>query len=580
MKLYYSAGACSLTPHIVLKEAGLDFEAISAPTQTHQLPDGSDYYQLNPLGYVPLLVLDDGRQLRECAAIIQYIADLAPDKHLAPAHGTFERYKLQEWLSFISTELHKSFTPLFNAAMPGEAKALIKTTLTERFEWVDSALANAPYLMGDSFSVADAYLFNVSNWCKLVAVDITQLPHLSAFRARVRARPAVQAAMRAEGLIKNPAPKATPSLFDPCHVGRMQLANRVVMAPLTRNRAPGALPTALMATYYTQRANPVTGAGLIVSEATAISHQGQGYSDVPGIWRDDQVKAWRTITDSVHAAGGKMVMQLWHVGRVSHVDLQPNGQAPVAPSAIQAKTKTVLIKNGVPSFEDTSMPRALRLDELPGIVNDYRHAAKNAIAAGFDGVEVHGANGYLLDQFLRSGSNTRTDAYGGSLENRARLLLEVMSAVTQEIGADRVGLRLSPVTPANDAQDTAPQPLFNYVVQQLAPLGLAFLHIIEGATGGDRHFQQGDTPFDYAGLRTNYREAGGQGAWMVNNGLDAPLATEALQSGADLVAFGRLFIANPDLSRRLREGAALNKPDRATFYGGQEQGYTDYPFLT
>jgi N-ethylmaleimide reductase len=334
-----------------------------------------------------------------------------------------------------------------------------------------------------------------------------------------------------------------------------------------------------MGTYYRQRANPITGAGLIVTEATAISHQGQGYSDVPGIWSAEQVSAWKKITDSVHAEGGKIVIQLWHVGRVSHVELQPDGQAPVAPSAIQAKTKTVLIRNGVPSFEDTSMPRALTLDELPSLLNEYRHAAKNAISAGFDGVEVHGANGYLLDQFLRSGSNIRTDAYGGSIENRARLLLEVMTAVTQEIGGDRVGLRLSPVTPANDAQDTDPQPLFNYVVEKLAPLNLAFIHIIEGATGGERDYQQGETPFDYALLHTLYKKAGGKAAWMVNNGLDAPLANQALKEGADLVAFGRAFIANPDLTRRLREGAPLNTPDRATFYGGNEKGYTDYPAL-
>lgn len=369
------------------------------------------------------------------------------------------------------------------------------------------------------------------------------------------------------------------SLFDPLQVGRLHLANRVVMAPLTRNRAPGAIPTALMVSYYTQRANPQNGAGLIVTEATAISHQGQGYSDVPGIWSGEQVAAWKKVTDSVHAAGGKIVMQLWHVGRVSHVDLQPGGQAPVAPSAIRANTKTVLIRDGVPSFEDTSMPRALTLDELPGIVDDYRRAARHAIAAGFDGVEVHGANGYLLDQFLRSGSNSRTDAYGGSIENRARLLLEVMRAVTQEIGSDRVGLRLSPVTPANDAQDPQPQALFNYVVAQLAPLDLAFLHLIEGATGGARDYAQGDKPFDYAALRATYRKAGGQGAWMVNNGFDAALANQALAEGADLVAFGRPFIANPDLTRRLREAAVLNTPDRATFYGGGAKGYTDYPTL-
>ena len=359
----------------------------------------------------------------------------------------------------------------------------------------------------------------------------------------------------------------------------MHLANRVVMAPLTRNRAPGAVPTPLMVTYYTQRADPKNGAGLIVTEATAISHQGQGYSDVPGIWSNEQVAAWRKVTDSVHAAGGKIAIQLWHVGRVSHVDLQPGGQAPVAPSAIQAKTKTVLIRNGVPRFEDTSMPRALRLEELPGIVDDYRHAAKNAIAAGFDGVEVHAANGYLLDQFMRSGSNTRTDAYGGSIENRARLLVEVMSAVVQAIGGDRVGLRLSPVTPANDASDPHPQPLFEHVARQLAPLGLAFLHIIEGSTGAARDFVQGDTPFDYAAMRSQYVRAGGTGAWMVNNGLDGALAAQSLAEGADLVAFGRPFIANPDLTRRIREGAEWNKPDRVTFYGGGAAGYTDYPVL-
>jgi N-ethylmaleimide reductase len=365
------------------------------------------------------------------------------------------------------------------------------------------------------------------------------------------------------------------TLFDPVQAGSLQLANRIVMAPLTRNRAPGAIPTALMATYYRQRAS----AGLIVTEATAISHQGQGYSDVPGIWSPEQVAAWKTVTDAVHADGGKIVVQLWHVGRVSHVDLQPGGQAPVAPSAITAKTKTVLIQDGVPAFVATSEPRALRLDELPGIVADYRHAAVCAIEAGFDGVEVHGANGYLLDQFLRSGSNHRDDAYGGSIENRARLLVEVMQAVTDAIGGGRVGLRLSPVTPANDASDALPQPLFDHVVRQLGPMGLAYLHLIEGATGAARDFVQGETPFDYAALRAQYRAAGGTGAWMVNNGYDRALSERSLEQGADLVAFGRLFISNPDLPRRLREGASLNAPDRTTFYGGAEKGYTDYPAL-
>ena len=369
------------------------------------------------------------------------------------------------------------------------------------------------------------------------------------------------------------------TLFSPLQVGAMHLANRVVMAPLTRNRAPGAVPNALMVTYYAQRAHPKNGAGLIITEATAITHQGQGYADVPGIWSTEQVAGWRKVTDAVHAAGGKIVVQLWHVGRVSHVDLQPGGGAPVAPSAITAKTKTVLIKDGVAGFVETSPPRALRLDELPGIVNDYRHAAANAIAAGFDGVEVHAANGYLIDQFLRSGSNQRIDAYGGSIENRARLLVEVMTAIAQEIGGNRTGIRLSPVTPANDAQDPHPQPLFEHVARALGPLGLAYLHIIEGATGGARDHMQGDTPFDYSAFHAAYKATGGHGAWMVNNSMDKTIAEQSLQNGADLVAFGKLFIANPDLTRRLREDAPLNTPERATFYGGGAKGYTDYPAL-
>jgi len=362
-------------------------------------------------------------------------------------------------------------------------------------------------------------------------------------------------------------------LFTPYQAGALSLANRVVMAPLTRNRAPGSLPNALMAAYYAQRAS----AGLLITEATAISHQGQGYADVPGLWNDEQVKGWRAVTDAVHAAGGKIVTQLWHVGRVSHTELQPGGGAPVAPSAITAKTKTVLIHDGVPAFADTSAPRALESAEIPAIVQDYRRAARNAIAAGFDGVEVHAANGYLIDQFLKTGANQRSDEWGGSIENRARFLLEVMRAICDEIGGARTGIRLSPVTPANDIVDADPQPLFDHVVRQLAPLGLAYIHVIEGATGGPR--EVADRPFDYAALRQSWRDAGGTGAWMVNNGYDLALAAQALAEGADLVAFGRPYIANPDLVERLRQGGPFNKPDRATFYGGREKGYTDYPAL-
>ena len=368
-------------------------------------------------------------------------------------------------------------------------------------------------------------------------------------------------------------------LFAPLQAGALSLASRIAMAPLTRNRAPGALPNARMAAYYRQRANPQTGAGLIITEATAISHQGQGYADVPGIWSEAQVQAWRAVTDAVHAEGGRIVVQLWHVGRVSHTSLQPGGAAPVAPSAIAANTKTVLLVDGQAQFVETSMPRALALEELPGIVQDYRRAAANAMAAGFDGVEVHAANGYLIDQFLRSGSNQRSDAYGGSIAHRARFLDEVMQAVAAEIGGARTGIRLSPVTPANDARDDAPQPLFEHVVRALAPLGLAYVHVIEGSTGGPREHQQGPTPFDYAALRQAYRQAGGQGAWMVNNGYDLAMAQQALAEGADIVAFGRPFIANPDLGARLKQGGPFNTLDRATLYGGGDAGYLDYPTL-
>jgi N-ethylmaleimide reductase len=370
-------------------------------------------------------------------------------------------------------------------------------------------------------------------------------------------------------------PTVHANFFDPVQAGDLHLANRIVMAPLTRNRAPGAVPTPLMAEYYTQRAS----AGLLITEATAISQQGQGYSDVPGLYSSEQLDGWPQVTQSVHRSGGKIVVQLWHVGRVSHVDLQPDGGAPVAPSAITAKTKTVLIREGVPAFIETSAPRALAIEELPGIVHSYQSAARSAVqTCGFDGVELHAANGYLIDQFLKTGSNHRTDAYGGSVENRARLLLEVVRAITSAVGGGRTGIRLSPVTTANDAYDADPQPLFDYVVRQLAPLQLAYIHIIEGATGGARELP--DRPFDYAALQTSYRQASGQGAWMVNNGLDQALAEQSLSQGADLVAFGRPFIANPDLVARLRHGSAFSPGDRATYYGGGAKGYTDYPTLS
>jgi len=355
-------------------------------------------------------------------------------------------------------------------------------------------------------------------------------------------------------------------LFTPTRLGAIAVANRIAMAPLTRNRAiEGRVPNPLAIQYYAQRAS----AGLLIAEATQISPLGQGYLDTPGIYNQAQIDAWKKVTDAVHDAGGKIVLQLWHVGRISHTSLLPEGQVPVAPSALQAKAKTFTAKG----FEDVSVPRALELSEIPALIQDYRQAARNAITAGFDGVEVHAANGYLIDQFLRDGSNQRTDEYGGSIENRTRLLDEVVRAIASEIGAERTGVRLSPVTPANDAHDSQPQPLFERAVERLDAIGpLAFIHVIEGATGGPRD----NIAFDYQALRAKFK-----GAWIANNGYTKDTAEAAIASGyADVIAFGRPFIANPDLVERFRLGVALSDLDPDTLYGGGSHGYTDYPSVS
>ncbi len=354
-------------------------------------------------------------------------------------------------------------------------------------------------------------------------------------------------------------------LLEPYKLGALTLPNRLVMAPLTRNRAvpPGMVPSPLAVDYYGQRAS----AGLLITEASQVSQQGQGYQDTPGIYSKEQVEGWRKVTDRVHERGGRIFIQLWHVGRISHVALQPNGGAPVAPSAIRAKTKTFV--NG--TFADVSEPRALELSEIPGIIEDFKRGTENALAAGFDGVEIHGANGYLLDQFARDGTNKRTDAYGGGIENRAKLMLDVSKAVAIEAGADRTGIRISPVTPANDITDSNPQALFDYIVDQLSALKLTYLHVVEGATGGPRDI----APFDYASLRKRFKQA-----YVANNGYDFALAEKVLEAGAaDLIAFGKPFISNPDLVERLKAGSPLNEWDKATFYGGGAKGYTDYPTL-
>lgn len=354
-------------------------------------------------------------------------------------------------------------------------------------------------------------------------------------------------------------------LLEPYKLGPITLPNRLVMAPLTRNRAvAGMVPSPLAVEYYGQRAS----AGLLITEASQISQQGQGYQDTPGIYSKEQVAGWRKVTERVHGRGGRIFIQIWHVGRISHTTLQPNGGAPVGPSAIRAKGKTFV--GG--TFSDISEPRALALEEIPGIVDDFRRATVNAIEAGFDGVEIHGANGYLLDQFAKDGANKRTDAYGGSIENRARLMLEVTKAVASEAGPERTGIRISPVTPSNDISDSDPQPLFEHIVDHLNALKLIYIHVIEGATGGPRDV----APFDYRSLRKRFN-----GAYIANNGYDFALANKVLAANeADLIAFGKLFIANPDLVERLKRGAPLNAPDKATFYGGDAKGYTDYPTLS
>ncbi len=354
-------------------------------------------------------------------------------------------------------------------------------------------------------------------------------------------------------------------LFSSLQLGPYRVTNRIAMAPLTRSRAgQGGVPTELMAKYYAQRAS----AGLIVSEGTCISPQAVGYLDTPGIWNGAQMTGWARITQAVHELGGHIVCQLWHVGRISHPSMQPDGSLPVAPSAI-APAGEVRTAQGPQAFVK---PRALDVAELPGLVKQYRVAAQNALASGFDGVEVHAANGYLLDEFLRDGSNRRTDAYGGSVTNRSRLLLEVLETVCTAVGADRVGVRLSPVQPVNDMRDFDPQGTFSQIVERLNDFGLAYLHVTNLGI---------ETPglagpyFDPRSLRALWR-----GIYMTNHGYDRDAANAAVKTrAADLVAFGVPFIANPDLVARFKTGAPLNAADPSTFYGGAEKGYTDYPFM-
>lgn len=356
------------------------------------------------------------------------------------------------------------------------------------------------------------------------------------------------------------------TLFTPIQLGPYILPNRIVMAPLTRNRAgQGNVPQDINATYYRQRAS----AGLIISEATQVSPQGVGYPATPGIHNQAQVEGWKAVTQAVHEQGGRLFLQLWHVGRISHPSLQPNGELPVAPSPIAPKGEAMTYEGMQPFVT----PRALETEEIPGIIEQYRQGAENALQAGFDGVEVHGANGYLLDQFLRDGANHRQDQYGGSVENRARLLLEVTQAVIEVWGSDRVGVRLSPSSTFNDMQDSDPRATFGHAIQALDRLDLAYLHLLEPSEADLRY---GGTPIPTREFRPLY-----SGNLMVNWDYDRESGNEAIASGhADLVSYGKAFIANPDLPERFRQHAPLNQPDPNTFYGGGAEGYIDYPTLT
>jgi N-ethylmaleimide reductase len=367
-----------------------------------------------------------------------------------------------------------------------------------------------------------------------------------------------------------------PRLFQPIKLGRYMLPHRIIMAPLTRSRArqPGNVPTLLMASYYAQRAT----AALIISEATQVSMQGQGYAWTPGIHSHEQEEGWRVVTGAVHASSGLIFMQLWHVGRISHPALQPDNMLPVAPSAITPEGMAFIEnERGEGELVPFVPPRALETVEIPYVVRQYVRGARNALAAGFDGIEIHGANGYLIDQFINSNTNRRTDQYGGSVENRARFLLEIVEALIPIWGADRIGVRLSPLGSFNDIGDADPETTFGSIAETLSGYGLAYLHIVNPATA---ELEKGNEPNARALRMVELIRRSYRGTLVIAGGFDLRTANAWIDRGrADVIAFGRKFIANPDLPLRLRLGAPLNADDPTTYYGGGMRGYTDYPTL-
>ncbi|MGI8931157.1 MAG: alkene reductase [Sphingomicrobium sp.] len=353
-----------------------------------------------------------------------------------------------------------------------------------------------------------------------------------------------------------------PTLFDRVEVGALTLPNRIVMAPLTRGRATReAVPTLIMADYYAQRAD----AGLIISEATGISREGLGWPYAPGLWNDQQVEGWKSVTEAVHSAGGRIVAQLWHMGRLVHPDL--GGGQPVAPSAVVAPHRALTYDGR----KDYVEPRAMSRADIERVTGDYAHAARNAITAGFDGVQIHGANGYLVDQFLRQSSNRREDGYGGSIVNRLRFMREVCEAIAAEAGADRTGIRLSPNVDSHGAEDSDPAALFTAAAAELARIGIAWIELRE--PGPQSTFHASETPPISPAMREQFG-----GIIVLNSDYDGPSAAERMGDGvADAISFGRTYIANPDLVERIRAGAPLNDWDAATFYTQGREGYTDYP---
>ncbi len=354
-------------------------------------------------------------------------------------------------------------------------------------------------------------------------------------------------------------------VFSPFDLGPLHLPSRLVMAPMTRNRAgPGDVPAKISVPYYVQRAS----AGLIVTEGTQVSARGQGYAKTPGIYNDAQISGWKAVTDAVHSAGGRIFLQLWHVGRISHPSVQPNGGVPVAPSALKPVGQIMTAQG----MQDFVTPHALTTAEIASVVEEFRSGAANAKRAGFDGVELHGANGYLVDQFLRDKTNQRTDRYGGSALNRARFMIEVTEAIVGEWGGERVGVRLAPTNPFNDIADSNPAATFTVAVNELSRLGLGYLHIVEPLPTDP--VAAGERP-DIRFFRRLWR-----GTLMGNKGYDLARANAALREDTvDLISFASLFLANPDLPERFKRGAPLNPPDRPTFYAGGEKGYIDYPAL-